>query len=310
MPRTARKKHGGAIFHIMVRSISELILFKDAGDSDRYLNLIKKYQKLYLFNVYSYCLMGNHAHLIIDCCGADISKIMKSINQSYAMYYNIKYKRHGHVFQDRFKSKIVDNNDYLITLSAYIHNNPKDINRYKDDVASYPYSSLSIFLGTSQDRYYLLNSKFILELFSNNVQKARKTYLELLKHAPSIGEEIHIADDAEFKIEEKNYRSERNFVLREVPSTDIKAFIEDCCSTSFNPLLKYNRKNNEMKAVYIVILRCLCNLSIKNIGLMFENMTPSNVWRLSEKGCTLICSDSRFKNIITDLIALKKSLTA
>lgn len=310
MPRTARKKHPASIFHIMVRSISELILFKDAADNSRYLNLIKKYQKIYLFNVYAYCLMGNHAHLIIDCCGADISKIMKSINQSYAMYYNTRYRRHGHVFQDRFKSKIVDNNTYLVTLSAYIHNNPKDLVKYKDDIVSYPYSSLAVYIGKRQDHYHILNCKFILGLFSTSILKAQRIYSDILKQIPSPIGASDISKEIEFQIEEKNYRSERKFILREMIPTDIKKFISKHYGFDFNPYIKYNHKNNELKAVYIVILRSLCNLSVKEISAMFDNMTPANVWRLSEKGCTLICTDSRFTNVISDLVSQKNVMSS
>lgn len=65
------------------------------------------YQENYGFKVYGFCLMDNHAHFIIDVNGADISNIMHSINFKYAQVYNRKHKRHGHLFQDRFKSKIV-----------------------------------------------------------------------------------------------------------------------------------------------------------------------------------------------------------
>ena len=82
MPRVARVKHENGIYHIMVRSISDIPLFRDSADKDKYLQLIKKYQGIYLFKVYAYCLMTTHGHMAIDCCGADISKIMKSINQS------------------------------------------------------------------------------------------------------------------------------------------------------------------------------------------------------------------------------------
>lgn len=127
MPRIARIKSGTAIYHIMARSISEVKLFRSSDDKKKYMKLIKEYQKLYNFKIYAYCLMDNHLHLIIDANGADISKIMHCINFKYARYFNTVHKRHGHLFQDRFKSKIVLDNEYLIKLSAYIHNNPLDI---------------------------------------------------------------------------------------------------------------------------------------------------------------------------------------
>lgn len=131
MPRSARIKYSDSIFHIMVRSIPEVPLFKEVSDKELYFYLIQKYQKQYNFKVYGYCLMGNHGHLIIDANGADISKIMHGINFSYAQKFNGIHKRRGHLFQDRFKSKIIKDDKYIITLSTYIHNNPKDIAGYE-----------------------------------------------------------------------------------------------------------------------------------------------------------------------------------
>ena len=134
MPRTARIKTVGGMYHIMVRGCSETPLFKNDGDKDAYLKIIKKYQNMYHFKVYAYCLMTTHAHFIIDAIGSDISHIMHSINLSYAIFFNRQYNRHGHVFQDRFKSKLITSDKHLLTLSAYIHSNPKDIIKYKEKI--------------------------------------------------------------------------------------------------------------------------------------------------------------------------------
>lgn len=76
MPRMARLKGCDCSYHIMVRSISEVPLFKENSDKDRYLKTLKKYQDVFKFKLYGYCLMNNNAHFIIYANGADISKIM------------------------------------------------------------------------------------------------------------------------------------------------------------------------------------------------------------------------------------------
>lgn len=68
--------------------------------------------------------MTNHLHLLLASRGADISQVMKSINISYVIYFNRKYDRCGHLFQDRFKSELIDTNEYLMEVSKYIHLNP------------------------------------------------------------------------------------------------------------------------------------------------------------------------------------------
>ncbi|WP_123054375.1 transposase [Clostridium sp. JN-1] len=109
--------------------------------------------------------MDNHLHLIIDANGADISKIMHDINFSYAQYFNGMHKRHGHLFQDRFRSKIVKIERYLFALSAYIHNNPTDIGRYENSPEKYYFSSLPVYLGIRHDPFELVDDGFVLDLF-------------------------------------------------------------------------------------------------------------------------------------------------
>jgi REP element-mobilizing transposase RayT len=302
MPRTARKKHHGAILHIMVRAISEVSLFRDNKDREKFLELIKKYQDLYMFNIYGYCLMTTHAHIIIDCCGSDISKIMKSINQGYVHYYNKRYGRHGHLFQDRFKSKIVDNDTYLIALSAYIHNNPKDIKLYKNDVSKYPYSSLAIYLGIKKDSHNILNTAFILQHFSCDVIKARQSYLEIIKKSSNNMSYIELAKEVEFVAEKAEYRSARGFILRETSHEDIKLFISSYVGNDVNLHLKYNHRNNELKSLFIVIARSFCDLSLTDICSILGNITLSNAWRLSQRGAALIQTLPQYKNIIQDFI--------
>jgi putative transposase len=93
MARKARVKTNESIFHIVCKSISEVNLFKNDDDKEKYLSLVKKYKKLYKVKIYGYCLMNNHTHLLIDANGADISKVMHGVNLCYAMYFNKKYKR-------------------------------------------------------------------------------------------------------------------------------------------------------------------------------------------------------------------------
>jgi REP element-mobilizing transposase RayT len=176
MPRMARVKTYDSIFHIICRSISEVNLFKTNEDKLKYISLIKKYQKVHSFIVYGYCLMDNHLHMIIDANGADISAVMHSINFSYAQYFNGTHKRHGHLFQDRFKSKIIDNDLYLFVASAYIHKNAMDIITYKNCPEKYEFSSLGVYLGLRKDPFGLVSSSFVLGLFGSDPKGARERY--------------------------------------------------------------------------------------------------------------------------------------
>ncbi|WP_309249413.1 transposase [Clostridium estertheticum] len=299
MPRTARVKTDESIFHIMCKSISEVTLFKDDEDKKRYLLLIKKYKTLHNFKLYGYCLMDNHAHLMIDANGCDISKIMHGINFSYAMYFNRKYKREGPLFKDRFKSKIVSSDRYLRTLSLYVHNNPTDIIEYKDSPEKYTFSSLSIFLGKTPDSFHLVDYVFVMSLFGNNLKSARKNYYKLLFRC----NEEKLEQEMEFEDEKTDYNSERNILVRNFKSDAILDFIAlkmNILKIHFHT--KYSRKFVNAKALAVVLMRSLCNFKSKDISNILGNITQSRISRLSTIGIGLLGTEEKYENIIDDFI--------
>ncbi|MDP4090632.1 MAG: transposase [Bacillota bacterium] len=298
MPRTARIKSEAGIYHIMVRSISDIPLFRSDEDKDRYLSLVKKYQIIFRFKVYAYCLMTTHAHMIVDCCGADISKIMKSINQCYSAYFNKKYKRHGHVFQDRFKSKLVSDEKYLLVLSAYVHSNPKDIEEYRGCVELFEYSSLGLYLGIAVDRFGIMDSRFILGHFSSNTARAQKTYLEFINRISDSDDKI----DIEFEDEGSECRSERRILLRNFPPEEIVAFVSKYTGTPFNIHIKFNHRHTELKCLTVLIMRSLCNFGFRDLCTYIGNITQSNLWHLCDKGYDLLTKEQKYSLLVENLI--------
>jgi REP element-mobilizing transposase RayT len=124
MARYARRKSESGIFHIMLRGINKQSIFEDNEDRERFLNTIERYRKVSEYKIYGYCLMGNHVHLLLKEAGESISDAIKRICSSYVHWYNWKYDRCGHLFQDRYKSEPVEDEIYLLTVLRYIHQNP------------------------------------------------------------------------------------------------------------------------------------------------------------------------------------------
>ncbi len=108
----------------MMKGIGKQILFEDDEDYKRFLNTLKRYADEEQFEIIAYCLMDNHAHLLMHV-DSGLDRIMKRIAGSYAYYYNTKYERSGHLFQDRYKSEPIDDERYLLAVVRYIHNNPQ-----------------------------------------------------------------------------------------------------------------------------------------------------------------------------------------
>ncbi len=180
--RKKRKKSPEYKYHIRVRGLEEIPLFRDDEDKGHYKFLISKYKKIYGCKIYSYCIMNTHAHFFIDPKGYDISKFMHKVNLCYAQYYNKKYDRNGPVFMGRFESDPVCTYNYAIALSAYIHNNPKDIKGYRGREEYFYYSSYGIYAGMQEDNDNFVDTRYILGLMlCKNKEDARKKYFKLVK---------------------------------------------------------------------------------------------------------------------------------
>jgi REP element-mobilizing transposase RayT len=147
MPRNSRKSTDGKYFHVMVQAIAKENIFSDNNKKGYYLTSIKKAREKHsgVF-VLAFCIMSNHAHLLLSAENIScVSDFMSIANADYARYYNNETNRVGYVFRDRFKSEIIDNEKYLINCMAYIHNNPvkaEMVQRAED----YDYSSYRNYL--------------------------------------------------------------------------------------------------------------------------------------------------------------------
>ncbi|MGH4119001.1 transposase [Clostridium sp.] len=299
MARMARLKAADAIYHIMCKSISEVNLYRDSEDKKKYLSLVKKYKELHSVKIYGYCLMDNHVHLLVDSNGADISKVMHGINFSYAMYFNKKYKRDGHLFKGRFKSIIVDNDLYLKTVSLYIHNNPSSICEFKDCPEKYAFSSLGIFIGKRRDHFNIVDFRFIMSFFSNNLYTARKSYYSLVNGCT----DEKLKEEFEFEDEKTEYRSGRKILTTNYTPKDVIEFIASKMNISaLNFFTKYNRKLVDAKALTVVLMRRFCYLKFSDISDSLGNITQARVSQLTSIGIKLIESEQKYENIIEEFI--------
>ena len=124
MPRQARKKSSTDIYHVMLRGTNRQDIFFDDKDRRSFIKFVKEIKKESPFILYAYCLMRNHVHLLIRESETPIDIFMKRIGIKYAVYFNSRHNRCGHVFQDRFKSENVEDERYFLTVYRYILRNP------------------------------------------------------------------------------------------------------------------------------------------------------------------------------------------
>lgn len=150
----------GTYYHLYNRGNQKKKIFLDDNDFRFYLKRLVRSCKKYGFTLISYCLMSNHIHLIVKQ-GGNISpaKLISSLHTSYAMMFNKKYKLVGHLFQDRYKQKIIEDDSYMKNLIAYIHLNP-----VKDKICNFPKEyKWSSYLEYAKDLNGICDHKFVEE---------------------------------------------------------------------------------------------------------------------------------------------------
>jgi hypothetical protein len=229
---------------------------------------------------------------------------MHGINQCYAMYFNRTYERHGHLFQDRFKSKIQYDDRSLINVSAYIHKNPKDIKGYKGIEERYRYSSFGVYMGVRKDEYGILDPYYILNQFSNDLIAARKNYLEFVRRYDEDSE----TEDIEFRHERAEYRSERSIIVRNISPEKVIDFTASYTKTDRRYInIKYVKDVMVMKALSAFLMRCLCDMKEKDICRNMGNITQTHAARLYNMGMKYIKEKAEYRNIVQDFLDQKAS---
>ena len=175
MPRTLRVHAESGIYHIMLRGINRQQIFEDTEDNLVFLRILWQYKHKCGYELFAYCLMGNHIHLLMKEGNEPLGQVFKRIGACFVYWYNVKYQRVGHLFQDRFKSETVENVAYLCTVISYIHQNPvkAGICRYPEE---YPYSSFQEYLEKPE----LVDMDFVEQYISREtvVKQSRKPVAE------------------------------------------------------------------------------------------------------------------------------------
>ncbi|WP_048817995.1 transposase [Desulforamulus hydrothermalis] len=176
MPRTGRKKSKSGIYHIVLRGINKQLIFEEEEDSHKFLQTLGEYKKISGFKIYAYCLMDNHVHLLIKEEVEELGLIMRRIGASYVYWYNRKYERCGHLFQDRYKSEAVEDGKYFLTVLRYIHQNPLKAGLVKE-ISQYKWSSYAEYVSESK----IVDTELALKIFGDNREKALNNFIAFHK---------------------------------------------------------------------------------------------------------------------------------
>jgi putative transposase len=179
MARPLRVEYPGAFYHVINRGNAGEDIFINNRDREKFLEYLEKAIERFDIKIHTYCLMTTHYHLLVETPQPNLSQAIKWINVSYAGYFNRKRQRRGHLFQGRFKSILVDADEYLKQLSRYIHLNPMRA-KMVDKLSSYPWSSYPFFIGKKKAPNWL-ETDWLLSLFGKRRKVAAEKYQDFVE---------------------------------------------------------------------------------------------------------------------------------
>lgn len=281
MPRFPRQKYDEAIYHIAVRGNNREEIFFCDDDKVRYLDTLKRYKERFQICIYAYCLMDNHVHLIIDSNGQDISRIMKGISLSYAIYFNKKYGRCGHLFQDRFWSQIIEDDLYVMGVSRYVHQNPVRAGMTKTAI-EYKWSSIDIYRG-KKDCFEIIEEEFILKNISNDKGIARQKYIEFVEEK---------SENDKLEVEKNNYLNcDRKVRVVGESISKVLRKVAMCFNVCTEDIVtKYSKRFAQIKQVAVYLICLKSKLPHKEIGQKF-GVSGSCIGHKVKKAIELIRND-------------------
>lgn len=166
MPRKPRIYSSTGIYHIVLRSVNQHIIFEEDADFQKFLYLLSDCKMKYDLTIYAYCLMNNHIHLLLKSAPENLSSAFQSLGTKFVRWYNTKYVRTGHLFQERFYSTPIENDRSFLAVLIYIHNNPvsAEMCRYPSE---YRWSSYNSYYGQTNP---LINTTLAFEIAGSKEQ--------------------------------------------------------------------------------------------------------------------------------------------
>ena len=174
MPRCARNIMISGFYHIMIRGVNKNIIFREDDDRKLFLRLLYYHKNKLECKIHTYCLMDNHVHLLFEDKESNISDFMRDVTSQYASEFNKKYKRVGHLYQERFKSEVVYDDTYLMRLIRYIHRNPEKAGICKTE--DYKWSSYKEYMN----KPFIIEKEYILSKFDTEEKRAIKKFNDFI----------------------------------------------------------------------------------------------------------------------------------
>ncbi len=213
MARQKRLMSETGIYHIMLSGINKQQVFHDTDDYQKFISILGICKGISGFKIHAYCIMNNHVHLLIQTEVEPLDIALKRMGNRFVYWYNIKYKRSGNIFQGRYKSIPVNDDQYFVSVLRYIHQNPVKAGIVKK-CEDYQFSSYNAYLHTAP----LVDTEFTLSLMSIDEFKRYHGEANTDYHLdiPET-ETIHLNDDEAMRIVEECTKCKNIYDFQKMP---------------------------------------------------------------------------------------------
>jgi len=321
MARPLRLCFKNAVYHITARGNRKEEIFYSDKDKHTFLSKMNEAFEKYSFICYSYCLMDNHYHLFIKTPLGNLSNGMHYLNTSYSNWFRVKYDIVGPIFQGRYISILVDEDNYALLLSAYIHLNPLRANLVKR-IYDYRWSSFLDYIGVRKMMVKRLDTLFILEQMDQNLNKAKKRYKEFVVENINMKNPFKEGPYENFILGSKKFIKEIKGKVkaighkREIKETRIfggykKEEIINSISEEFG-IKKDNifkrKKGNINRQLVLYLLKRYTSLSLKEIGELF-NMDYAAVSQATKRFEEKVIKDKKIFKMKDAVLRRLKSMS-
>ena len=177
MVRVARLVSDSGYYHVMARGNNKEMIFKSPSEKEYYLEELEQVIEEGSLKLLSYCIMDNHIHLLINSDTDAMADVFRKINLKFALRYNKKYNQVGHVFQGRYKSEVIDTDQYLLSALRYIHNNPVKAG-IVSNAENYRWSSYIDYLNSNSSLLDSNEKEMIMDMFGGSIDQLQGFHLK------------------------------------------------------------------------------------------------------------------------------------
>jgi REP element-mobilizing transposase RayT len=282
MARPLRIEFPGALYHVTARGNERSAIFRDEADRAQFIDVVGRLPERFGSIIHGYVLMGNHYHLLIETPQPTLSKTMHYLNATYTGHFNRRHERAGHLLQGRYKGLLIQKDNYLLSVSRYIHLNPVRAGMTRKP-EEYEWSSYREYIGKRKSMGWLA-SGWVLGQFSNDAQKARRLYgnfveegigsagnpFEELKNGLILGSDAFVSK-VKGKLSTGTHREipQSRRLLRPVTCEDVISTVARKFGVEETALIQRGRRGNQERRVCIYLSRTLTDMSNEEIAGYF-----------------------------------------